>query len=197
MEVHPKPKSIAREKPMFSKRLALVIVTLISVSTIAAAQVPDTIFDGIARRDVGLRSWRDVRDRLRGVRRRPVDLLRRVGRRRAAQDDQWRQHLGERLRLAADRVDRRRRDQSRPIPTSSGSARARRNNRQSSSWGDGIYKSTDGGKTWKHMGLARVAAHRPHRHRPDGYRRRLRRGARPVCGARTRSAASTRPPTAA
>src|ERR1700756_1372346 len=28
------------------------------------------------------------------------------------------------------------------------------NNRQSSSWGNGIYKSTDGGKTWKNMGLA-------------------------------------------
>ena len=27
------------------------------------------------------------------------------------------------------------------------------NNRQSSSWGDGIYKSTDGGKSWKNMGL--------------------------------------------
>ncbi len=27
------------------------------------------------------------------------------------------------------------------------------NNRQSSSWGDGIYKSTDGGRTWKYMGL--------------------------------------------
>jgi photosystem II stability/assembly factor-like uncharacterized protein len=27
------------------------------------------------------------------------------------------------------------------------------NNRQSTSWGDGIYKSTDGGKTWTHMGL--------------------------------------------
>ncbi|MDE0260040.1 MAG: hypothetical protein OXR82_16845 [Gammaproteobacteria bacterium] len=27
------------------------------------------------------------------------------------------------------------------------------NNRQSSSWGDGIYKSTDGGRSWQHMGL--------------------------------------------
>src|SRR5579872_35802 len=27
------------------------------------------------------------------------------------------------------------------------------NNRQSSSWGDGVYKSTDGGTTWQHMGL--------------------------------------------
>ncbi len=28
------------------------------------------------------------------------------------------------------------------------------NTRQSSSWGDGVYKSTDAGKTWKNMGLA-------------------------------------------
>lgn len=27
------------------------------------------------------------------------------------------------------------------------------NNRQSSSWGDGVYKSIDGGETWKYMGL--------------------------------------------
>ena len=39
------------------------------------------------------------------------------------------------------------------------------NNRQSSSWGDGVYKSTDGGKTWTNMGLAdtehigRIAIH--------------------------------------
>lgn len=28
------------------------------------------------------------------------------------------------------------------------------NNRQSSSWGNGMYRSTDAGKTWKHLGLA-------------------------------------------
>src|SRR5947208_2496690 len=39
------------------------------------------------------------------------------------------------------------------------------NNRQSSSWGDGIYKSMDAGKTWKKMGLggtmhiARIVVH--------------------------------------
>src|SRR5205085_7157102 len=27
------------------------------------------------------------------------------------------------------------------------------NNRQSSSWGNGVYKSTDAGKSWQHMGL--------------------------------------------
>src|SRR5215212_4076194 len=28
------------------------------------------------------------------------------------------------------------------------------NNRQSSSWGDGVYRSDDAGRTWKHAGLA-------------------------------------------
>ena len=38
-------------------------------------------------------------------------------------------------------------------------------NRQSSSWGDGVYKSTDGGRSWRNMGLgdtrqiARIAVH--------------------------------------
>jgi photosystem II stability/assembly factor-like uncharacterized protein len=32
------------------------------------------------------------------------------------------------------------------------------NNRQSSSWGDGVYKSTDGGRTWSNMGLRETRA---------------------------------------
>ena len=27
------------------------------------------------------------------------------------------------------------------------------NNRQSSSWGNGVYRSNDGGETWRHLGL--------------------------------------------
>ena len=30
------------------------------------------------------------------------------------------------------------------------------NPRNSSSWGDGVYRSTDGGKTWKHLGLDKI-----------------------------------------
>ena len=32
------------------------------------------------------------------------------------------------------------------------------NNRQSSSWGDGVFKSSDGGRTWKNMGLRNSTA---------------------------------------
>src|SRR5581483_11476115 len=30
------------------------------------------------------------------------------------------------------------------------------NNRQSTSWGDGVWKSTDGGRTWAHVGLVKA-----------------------------------------
>jgi hypothetical protein len=56
------------------------------------------------------------------------------------------------------------------------------NNRQSGSWGNGIYRSVDGGRTWKHMGLtethhiARVIVD------PRRSRRRLRRRPRPPLG---------------
>ena len=56
------------------------------------------------------------------------------------------------------------------------------NNRQSSSWGDGVYKSTDGGKTWKNNGARGIDAHRAHRHRSDRPGRRLRRGSREPLG---------------
>ena len=52
-----------------------------------------------------------------------------------------------------------------PARTSSGWARGEHNARNSVSWGDGVYRSTDGGKTWKNMGLrksyqiGRIAVH--------------------------------------
>ncbi len=40
--------------------------------------------------------------------------------------------------------------------------------------GDGVYKSTDAGKTWKHMGLDDYAGHLAHSHHPNESRHRLR-----------------------
>ena len=61
------------------------------------------------------------------------------------------------------------------------------NNRQSSSWGDGVYKSVDGGETWVHMGLrethhiGRVVIH------PTQSRHRVRRRARAPLGTECRA----------
>ena len=71
------------------------------------------------------------------------------------------------------------------------------NNRQSTSWGDGVYKSTDGGKTYTNMGL-RASKHinrividpREQRHRAG-------RGHRQLCGARRRARRLQDRPTAA
>ena len=71
------------------------------------------------------------------------------------------------------------------------------NNRQTSSFGDGIYKTTDGGKTFTHIGLretqtiARIVID------PRNPDTRLRRRRPAICSGRMRSAASTRRPTAA
>ena len=57
------------------------------------------------------------------------------------------------------------------------------NPRNSVSWGNGVYKSTDGGKTWNALRAGGHAPHRPRRRSPDEPGHRLRRGARPLLGA--------------
>ncbi len=49
------------------------------------------------------------------------------------------------------------------------------NNRQTSSFGDGMYKTTDGGKTFQHIGLRETQSYRARRHRPEETRHGLRR----------------------
>ena len=71
------------------------------------------------------------------------------------------------------------------------------NNRQSASWGNGVYKSTDARPDLEAHGARRQPRHRPHHRRPGRPRRGLRGGARQRVRARAASAASTRPPTAA
>ena len=71
------------------------------------------------------------------------------------------------------------------------------NNRQSSSFGGGVYKSTDGGKTFEYVGLEGDAEHRADRRPPEESQHRLRRGDRATSSDPTPSAASTRRRTAA
>ena len=60
--------------------------------------------------------------------------------------------------------------------------------RSNVSLGNGVYRSTDAGKTWTHMGLERDGPHRARRRRPARSRRRLRGGP----GTQLRAAAGAR-----
>jgi photosystem II stability/assembly factor-like uncharacterized protein len=136
---------------MFSKRIALLIVGVLSAGT-AAAQVPESIFDGITRREIG-----------------PAIMSGRVSDLAVYEDDpsifyvasasggllktinggaSWTNVFDSQPTVSIGDVAINPTD---PNVVWVGTGEA--NNRQSSSWGDGVYKSSDGGKTWKHMGL--------------------------------------------
>ena len=80
-------------------------------------------------------------------------LLLRRGRRRSLGERQRRTDLGADLRLAADRLDRRDRRRALPNPTSLYVGSGEADMRSDISYGNGMYRSTDGGKSWTHIGL--------------------------------------------
>ena len=63
------------------------------------------------------------------------------------------------------------------------------NSQRSVGYGDGVYRSVDGGKTWENVGLKNVRAHREDPRRPARLERRLRRRAGTALGRRRRSRA--------
>jgi photosystem II stability/assembly factor-like uncharacterized protein len=136
---------------MVSRRVAVVIVSALC-STTALAQVPESIFAGITRRDIGpaVMSGRIVDlavfegdPSIFYAASASGGLLKTINGGASWEnvfDSQPTVSIGD---VAINPTD--------PNVVWVGTGEA--NNRQSSSWGDGIYKSTDGGKTWKHMGL--------------------------------------------
>ena len=84
----------------------------------------------------------------------PGDLLRRARHRRHHEDARTRARRSRRSsrRRRSPRSARSR--WRRPIRRSSGSAPGEANDRNSSSWGNGVYRSEDAGATWTNVGLA-------------------------------------------
>ena len=73
--------------------------------------------------------------------------------RRRVEDHRRRRHLEARLRRPADACASAPSRSPRRTRTSSTSAPARPTRGTRVTWGDGVYRSADGGKTWKHCGL--------------------------------------------
>ena len=70
------------------------------------------------------------------------------------------------------------------------------NNQRSVGWGDGVYRSDDGGRTWRNLGLKNLRADWANRHRPARFERRVTSPRTARSGVGRRARACTRPPTA-
>ena len=106
-------------------------------------------------------------------------LLHRRLQRRRLEDHRLRPHLEADLRRPADRLDRRASPSRRRIPTSSTSGSGEGLQRPDLSTGDGIYKSTDGGRPGRTWACATASRSRRSSSIPRDPEPALRRGARP------------------
>ena len=135
--------------------------------------------------------------RHRGLGERSEHHLHRLRRRRRVQVGEQRHDVRAGVRDLRHGLDRRHRDSSDAIPNIVYVGTGEPNNRQTTSFGDGIYKTTDGGKTFTQHRPEGDAVDRAHRHRSEE-RPRSSTSRRPATSsARIPTAASTRRPTAA
>ena len=158
--------------------LASALAVIVSLTPVATQQ----------RANLAVRRSAFPRDRPRGHRRphsRSRDrseesrgaLCRRRDRRHLEIDEQGRD-LEERLRRRSPTTRSARSRSSTATPTSSGPASGEQNNRQSSSWGGGVYRSTNGGDTWTYLGLHETRSIGPCGPGSEGSEHRVHRGGR-------------------
>ena len=146
----------SRRRVLSAFAAAIVLASAVASAAPSPRQqsdIPDSMLDGPRWRLIGpfRAGWSTVAA---GIADQPTRLLLRRRRRRRLEDDRFRRDLARRYSTAR-MPQTSARSRSRPaIRTSSTSAPASPTSRYDIAAGDGVYKSTDGGKTWQHVGLA-------------------------------------------
>ena len=159
------------------RRAAGIVVFALIPLSLAAQSIDPAMYADLKWRHIG-----PFPRRPHGRRRRRAAaaerLLRRREQRRRLEDDRLRPHVDADLRRPADRsIGAVAVAPSDPNIIYAGSGEGLQ--RPDLSVGDGIYKSTDAGKTWEHLGLHDARADRRDHRRPARSESPVRRGARP------------------
>ena len=130
--------------------VAALVLGLAADAPLAGQQLTPEQYEGLRARHIGPVGFRV--SSVAGAPRRPVDLLRRRRNRRHLEDGRRRAALAARVRRSAGALDRRPCGGSeRPLIVWAGTGET--SIRSNVSIGNGVWKSTDGGESWTHMGL--------------------------------------------
>ena len=168
------------------KRAAVVIfifVAAVAVAPVLSQSFTPESFAGLRARSIGpaVTSGRVMTIAVDPTNTAVVLRRRRVGRR--VEDGQRRRVVAAGLRLAKARSRSGGSRSTSSVRMSCGSARASATRSGRSRYGDGVYKSEDGGRSWTNVGLKNSEHIGRDRHQPEGQRHGVRRRAGAAVGA--------------